>query len=130
VTSVIAFEGDGKWQEYAGGYQDWARNRGNAQAKPEKKPAEAPKAKPAPAEKPVQKVKLSFKENRELETLPGQIGALEKEQKDIGAKLADGELYRTNPEEVKRLQARYDQIDELLLTSLARWEELEAKSAG
>ncbi|MBS4098411.1 MAG: ATP-binding cassette domain-containing protein [Sulfuricella sp.] len=128
VTSVVAFEGDGRWQEYSGGYQDWVRSRARVATKPEK--VEAPKAKAVQPEKPVQKAKLSFKENRELETLPGQIEALEKEQKEIGTKLADGELYRTNPDEVKRLQARYDAIDELLLSSLGRWEELEAKLKG
>ena len=126
VTSVIAFEGDGKWQEYAGGYQDWARCRAAASSKPEKKSAEAPKTKPA-AEKPAAKVKLSFKETRELETLPGQIEALEQEQREIGEKLSDGELYRTNPKEATRLQARHAEIDDVLLVSLARWEELEAK---
>jgi ATP-binding cassette subfamily F protein uup len=45
----------------------------------------------------------------------------------LGAKLADGELYRANPEEVKRIQARTAEIEEALLAALARWEELEAK---
>jgi ATP-binding cassette subfamily F protein uup len=59
--------------------------------------------------------------------LPGQIEALEQEQSMLGAKLADGELYRANPDEVKRLQARTAEIEEALLPALARWEELEAK---
>ena len=126
VTSVIAFEGDGRWQEYAGGYQDWARCRAAASSKPEKKPADAPKAKPV-AEKAAPKVKLTFKETRELEVLPGQIGMLEKEQIEIAAKLADGEIYRTDLEQATRLQARHTEIDDTLLASMARWEELEAK---
>ena len=125
VTSVIAFEGDGKWREYAGGYQDWLRCR-NAATAAEKKSAEPSKTKPATS-KPVAKSKLSFKENRELEMLPAQIEALENEQREIGAKLADGELYRTAADEATRLQTRYAEIDDLLLESLARWEELEAK---
>ena len=88
----------------------------------------AAEAKPKPAqEKPATKAKLSFKESRELETLPGQIEALEMEQTALGAKLADGELYRTNPDEVKRLQARSAEIDEALLVMMQRWEEIEAK---
>ncbi|MFA7243552.1 MAG: ATP-binding cassette domain-containing protein [Sulfuricellaceae bacterium] len=126
VTSVIAYEGEGRWQEYAGGYQDWARCRAAALTKPEKKSPETPKTKP-PAEKPATKIKLTFKENRELEVLPGQIEALEKEQQEIGLKLADGELYRTAPQEATRLQARHAEIDDLLLANMARWEELEAK---
>ena len=59
--------------------------------------------------------------------MPGQIEALEQEQSTLARKLADGDLYRTNPEEVKRLQARTAEIEEALLAALARWEELEAK---
>ncbi|MHB1592547.1 MAG: ATP-binding cassette domain-containing protein, partial [Sulfuricella sp.] len=125
VTSTIAFEGDGRLAEYAGGYEDWLRYRPRAGTEAEKRAAAA---KPKPAqEKPAAKIKLSFKDNRELETLPGQIEALEQEQSMLGAKLADGELYRANPEEVKRLQARTAEIEEALLTALARWEALEAK---
>ncbi len=125
VTSVIAFEGEGKWLEYGGGYQDWLRSR-SATASAVKKPADQPKAKAA-STKPAARIKLSFKENRELEALPAQVEALETEQREIGEKLADGELYRRAPEEAKRLQARHAEIDDLLLESLARWEELEAK---
>jgi ATP-binding cassette subfamily F protein uup len=125
VTSVIAFEGDGKWQEYAGGYQDWVRCRAAASAS-EKKPAEPSKPKPS-GEKPAAKIKLSFKENRELETLPAQTEALENEQREIAAKLSSGELYRSAPAEAKSLQARHAEIDDALLECLARWDELEAK---
>ncbi|MBU1979842.1 MAG: ATP-binding cassette domain-containing protein, partial [Gammaproteobacteria bacterium] len=125
VTSTIAFEGDGHLAEYAGGYEDWLRYRPRPETEAEKKAAAA---KPKPAQgKPAAKAKLSFKELRELEALPGQIEALEQEQSMLGAKLADGELYRANPEEVKRLQARNAEIEEALLSVMARWEELEEK---
>ncbi len=126
VTQVFAFEGDGVIREYAGGYDDWLR----ARPRPEEKTAERkePPSKPAPA-KSSAKTKLSYKEGKELEALPARIEALEKEQKDIGEQLADGELYRADPERVKTLQARYAVLDEELLAALARWEELEAKQA-
>ena len=126
VTSTIAFEGDGRLVEYAGGYEDWLRYRPRAETEAGKKAAAGAKPKPA-QEKPAAKIKLSFKENRELETLPAQIEALEQEQSMLGAKLADGELYRDYPEEVKRMQARTAEVEEALLTALARWEELEAR---
>jgi ATP-binding cassette subfamily F protein uup len=126
VTSVIAFEGDGRLAEYAGGYEDWLRCRARAGAETEKKLAAPAKPQPAQA-KPAAKPKLSFKEIRELEALPAQIEALEQEQHMIGEKLADGEIYRSSPEEVKRLQARNAAIEAELLAVLARWEELEAK---
>ena len=126
VTQVIAFEGEGHLQEYAGGYEDWLR------ARPSSKPAqnastEAPKVK-TPATKP--QVKLSYKEARELESLPATIKNLETEQASLAEKLNDSELYRSNPEEVNRLQQHFEEIDELLLAALTRWEELEAKQNG
>ncbi|MDD5330785.1 MAG: ABC transporter ATP-binding protein, partial [Sulfuricella sp.] len=124
VTSVIAFEGNGKLVEYAGGYDDWLRCRPQAGSEPEKKPAAKPQPTP---EKPAAKSRLSFKETRELEALPAQIEALEQEQQAIGAQLADGDIYRTDPDAVKRLNARTGEIEEALLAAMTRWEELEAK---
>jgi ATP-binding cassette subfamily F protein uup len=129
VTQVIAFEGNGRLQEYAGGYDDWARSKARQAAVPAAAASIRPgpaKAKPAPA----RPAKLSYNEARELELLPGQIEALEAEQGAITARLADGELYRANPEEVKRLQGRYAEIEAGLLGLLSRWEELEAKQGG
>ena len=131
VTQVIAFEGEGKLQEYAGGYDDYVRARTARDAMPEKKPELVRKSAPKPAApKPAAKVKLSFNETRELESLPGKIEALEKEQGEIGVKLADAAIYRDDPQEAKRLQARNNVIEEELLEALARWEELEAKQKG
>ncbi|MEN6628592.1 MAG: ATP-binding cassette domain-containing protein [Sulfuricella sp.] len=125
VTSTIAFEGDGHLAEYAGGYEDWLRCRPRPTGETAK-PAAVVVA-PKPEAKPVAKAKLSFKEIRELEALPKQIEVLEQEQQAIGEKLADGELYRADPGEVKRLQARNTEIEETLLKVMARWEELEGK---
>ncbi len=129
VTQVIAFEGDGKLQEYAGGYDDYVRTKKMREAGEQKKPdvPQKPVQKPV---KPVPRVKLSFNENRELEALPGKIEALEQEQAEIGAKLADADIYRSDPAGAKRLQERVSVIEEELLLALARWEELEAKQKG
>ncbi|MGE5651498.1 MAG: ABC transporter ATP-binding protein, partial [Bacillota bacterium] len=74
--------------------------------------------------------KLSYKEQRELETLPQLIADLEAEQKTISEQLADPELYRQRPEEVQRLNERFAEIDELLMESLEKWEAIEAKAKG
>ncbi|KZE34968.1 ATP-binding cassette domain-containing protein [Crenobacter luteus] len=130
VTQVIAFEGDGQLNEYPGGYQDWVDARARMAAmKPAEKKKEAPSAnveKPA-REKPKSN-KLSFNEKRELERLPDEIAALEAEQAQLTEKLIDPNAYRDTPQEARGWQARIDQIDELLLDKLARWEELEAKT--
>jgi ATP-binding cassette subfamily F protein uup len=141
VTQVIAYEGGGEWREYAGGYSDWQRVReaaGKAAASPPAKAAAAPAVKsmkPA-AEKPAgspgaeargARTKLSFKEKRELESLPQDIAALEREQAEITEALADPALYREAPERVSALQALFSAIESELLGRLERWEELEAR---
>ncbi len=136
VTQVIASEGNGVWREYVGGYSDWERQRPaqtSAGAKAAAKAADknevkaestmaAPAAAPAPAKK-----KLSYKEQRELEELPKRIAALEAEQKELSAKLADPDLYKKGADEAVKLNQRFAEIDEELLVSLERWEEIEGK---
>jgi ATP-binding cassette subfamily F protein uup len=68
------------------------------------------------------KKKLSYKEQRELENLPGLIEALEQEQKAIQGELADGSLYRTDGARAARLAERSTQIDDALIVALERWE--------
>ncbi len=129
VTQTIAFEGDGRWKEYAGGYADWQRARsataGIAQAQ-----AEEPRAARADTRAPRRKTKLSFNETRELEALPGRIVELEREQAELSARLADPALYQDRSVDLKALNARHAAIEEELLALLARWEELEAAKAA
>jgi ATP-binding cassette subfamily F protein uup len=82
---------------------------------------------PVTASKPK---KLSYKEQRELETLPALIAELENEQKSISERLAGADLYRQQPEEAQRLSRRFAEIDELLMESLERWEEIESRAKG
>jgi len=134
VTQVIVSEGQGRWREYVGGYSDWERMRPQEEAppkpatKPEAKVEAKPDAKAEPS--PARAKKLSYKEQRELETLPALIEQLEAEQKAIGERLADPDLYKSQPAEVQRLNARFAEIDTLLLESLEKWEAIEAKTRG
>ena len=73
--------------------------------------------------------KLSFKEARELEALPARIESLEREQAELGRRLADPELYRARAEEVQRVKTRYAQIEEELMLALERWTELEGRGS-
>src|SRR6185503_17334591 len=76
VTQTLAFEGDGVWKEYAGGYSDYVRQRPAAPV------AVAPLSKgDGPARARGVSKKLTYKETRELEALPAEIEALEAEQK-------------------------------------------------
>jgi ATP-binding cassette subfamily F protein uup len=128
VTQVIVAEGGGQWREYVGGYSDWERVTASAAGKAQSKGEPKPGAKePEPAAGPKQK-KLSYKEQRELETLPALIASLEQEQKGISERLADPELYRQQPAEAQRLNQRFAEIDVLLTATLERWEAIEART--
>jgi ATP-binding cassette subfamily F protein uup len=130
VTSTIVFEGNGLWREYEGGVQDWLTQSRRAQALAQAATAAdaraaAPAPKPAPAPTPTAaKRKLSYKEQRELEALPGLIESLEQEQKQLHGELADGGLYGRDPARAALLSERSAQIDGELLAALERWEAL------
>jgi ATP-binding cassette subfamily F protein uup len=74
------------------------------------------------------RTKLSYKETRELESLPKEIEALEAEQKALAAKMLAQEYYRQPPDVLRADQQRSAEIEALLLAKLERWEALEAKA--
>ena len=119
VTSTWVFEGDGQINEYVGGYADWLRQR----PAPIATVSEVPSAKPAAAVVKPTKRKLSFKEQRELDAIPGQIDALEAEQAELQAALADGQLFVSDLEKATAKAQRLPLIDDELLALLSRWEE-------
>ena len=112
--------GDGTWREYAGGYTDYLRQR------PE--PKEFSKEKSSPERQKSRGPKLSYKETRELEALPGEIEALELEQKKIAEKAFAPDYFRQAPEALRADQQRTRELEALLEAKLERWEALEAKA--
>ena len=132
VTSTIAFEGDAQWREYEGGVQDWLTqsNRAKAwaaQAQTSSKPSDTTSKANTGAQTPAKTTavkKLSFKEQREYDSLPGFIEQLEAEQAKLNRLLADGSLYVSEPKKAADMAARITQIDDELLTAMERWEVL------
>ncbi|MBT9501415.1 MAG: ATP-binding cassette domain-containing protein [Burkholderiaceae bacterium] len=133
VTSTIVSEGDGRWQEYEGGVEDWLRQSKRAMAIRAKEqaaaPAPAPVAAPAPAAAaPAAKVrKLSYKEQRELDELPARIAKLEAEQAELNAQLSGTDLYSQGAARLAEVQVRFAKSEEELLAAMERWEELGAR---
>ena len=130
ITQSIVFEGQGRLKEYIGGYQDYI----DAKSREEKiQAAPAPKTATAEPEKAKPKanrtVKLSYKEQHELDALPDEIAALETEQAEINAQLSDPEIFK-DYEKAGALQNRAEEIETLLLEKLERWELLESKQNG
>jgi ABC transport system ATP-binding/permease protein len=138
VTSTIAWEGDpafggapGMWREYEGGYEDWRVQRQRAldlrSAAAPAPVAKAAPAAPAAAATTAAVRKLGYKEQRELDELPARIEALEAEQRQITQQLSDPALYSKGPERATALNARWAEIDALLMAGLERWEALSAR---
>ena len=123
ATSTLVLEGDGRVKEYVGGYDDWLRAR-----QPAPPPDTAGKdEKQEKSRAPVAKVrKLTFKESKELEDLPGRIEALETELEQIHGAMADPDFYRDNGHQVSAAKARLESLEGELARVYARWEELEA----
>lgn len=124
VTSTLVFEGEGRVNEYVGGYDDWLRSRRvvpSAESATTLKPGTPAKASPLP-ERPR---KLSFKERRELETLPQRIEQLEAEQQQLYATLADPELYKQGDSAPAQARERIAALEGELAKAYQRWELLE-----
>ena len=125
VTQTLAPLGDGKWKEYVGGYSDWLLQRpapasitAAREAKNEAKAAGAP----------TQKVKLSYKESRDLEQLPKEIEALEVEQRALLAKMSSADYHRQSADAIKADDMRNKQIETLMNEKFERWSALEEKA--
>jgi len=127
VTQVIAFEGDGRVNEYVGGYADWQQRQTVLARSAPERTVIAKSSKPSGKAGQASSRRLGYKEQRELEALPGQIEALEGEQAEIVEKLGSGILYRDDPDQARALQSRADEIDLALLNLMERWEVLETK---
>ncbi|MDN5441967.1 ATP-binding cassette domain-containing protein [Acinetobacter johnsonii] len=125
VTSTWVFDGKGNIDEYIGGYQDYLQQRPDQTAVDQKSAVKKAAAKAEANAAPAKKVKLSYKDQRALEQLPAEMEALEKEQAEINALLADGSLFISDADKAMTLSNRLTEIDELLLEKLERWEELE-----
>ena len=125
VTQVYAFEGGGLVREYAGGYDEWMLQR-QPETKLEKSPASDARGETKSAEN-TRRIRLSFKEVRELDQLPAEIEMLEAEQREIGVRMTDPAVYQNAPDEMRRLSTRLAEIDVLLENAFLHWESLEAK---
>jgi ABC transport system ATP-binding/permease protein len=110
------------WREYEGGITDWLTQRARARVTATSAPAPASRS-PA-ATTPAKPKKLSYKEQRELDALPARIEALEAEQKQVAADVADPALYVKDPQRAAAANARATQIDVELTAALERWESL------
>lgn len=132
VTGILAFEGPGEVKEYVGGYQDWIRQGGRFPSllstseanersnKPEPKPASKTPAQPNPPAR-----KLSYKLQRELDSLPGEIDHLEQQLADLESQISQPDFYQQEAVEVSQTLDQLSSVQDELEAKMQRWMELE-----
>jgi ATP-binding cassette subfamily F protein uup len=129
VTSTLVFEGLGKIGEYPGGYEDWERQKAPVSPTLSSKRESMPRTGLPMEQRDNENRKLSYREQRELEELPGQIEALETEQAQLHALLGDSGFYRQPGDKIAATVERLNAIKNELGTRYQRWEALEARAS-
>ena len=122
VTSTVVFEGESVVKEYVGGYDDWLRQRPQ-DAKPRK--ASFRKQDVLLAQTPIARLKLGFKQQKELDALPDTIEWLEREQHDLFQGMGDPGFYKKDRADIVAANDRLEAVKKLLEDAYARWEKLE-----
>ena len=125
VTSTWVFEGEGRWQEYVGGYEDWLRQR-----PPEPPPPPARRARPLAEPPAARPRRAGFKEKRELSELPARIERLEAERQRLFEELASPGLYAERGDQVSAVRTALATTERELEAAYARWLELESLASG
>ena len=130
VTQTLAAEGDGIWREYPGGYSDYLQQRPQPSPGRVQTPLRhTPRDRAASGTPLKARVRLSYKEERELATLPEEIESLEREQTELTARMSEPDYHRQGGERLRGDRKRLAELEELLLEKFARWESLEEQRA-
>lgn len=131
-SGTLVFEGDGVVKEYVGGYSDWRRTveirtaldvETAAGTKPKKAPATPKKPKTAPPSD-----RLTYREQKEWEALPGRIEAMEAELEALHATMGDPDFFKGDPEVIRTSTLRAEGLAEDIEEAFARWAELDERS--
>ncbi|RJF89967.1 ATP-binding cassette domain-containing protein [Oleomonas cavernae] len=127
ATSILAYEGPGRWTEYAGGYSDMIMQRGHG-VEAREAAATAPKAAEAGVEaapRAAAKRKLSFKDKHALGALPKRMEALTQEIAALQGKLHDGALFSRDPKAFQATVSRLEAAQGELASAEEEWLTLE-----
>jgi ATP-binding cassette subfamily F protein uup len=128
VTSTLVFEGDGRVQEFVGGYEDWLRQRGEPALAGESAVPRREKASQPIATARAPQAKLSYREQQELKQLPTGIEALETEQRRLEKAVAAADFYKEPADTIKQTLARIEAVRDELVALYARWDELDGRT--
>jgi ABC transport system ATP-binding/permease protein len=125
ATQTLVAEGDGVWKEYVGGYADWLLLRTPpAEARDGPPPDRTARARTrTPA-----RVRLTFNEKRELDALPAELEALEREQHQLSERMCAPGYHAQEVEIIRADRRRAEAIEHRLSERFERWGELDAKA--
>jgi ABC transport system ATP-binding/permease protein len=124
VTQTLVAQGEGKWQDYVGGYSDWL-----AQRRAPSESALKPRSETKPASPRATPAKLSYKETRELAQLPLEIEQLERQQRELNERRSMGDYHKLGQAHIKSDLQLAESIERQLAEKFSRWSELETKAA-
>jgi ATP-binding cassette subfamily F protein uup len=132
VTSTLVFEDDGEVRRHAGGYSDWLERRralAIIDAPPGGASSAARREREQERERPVSR-KLSYKLQRELDALPGEIETLERRVTELRSVAAAAGFYQRPPGEVQQILAELQAVESDTEAAVERWAELEGLAAS
>ncbi|MGL6030199.1 MAG: ATP-binding cassette domain-containing protein, partial [Legionella sp.] len=123
VTSVLVYEGDGQFNEFLGGYDEYKLHK-----KQHQNVQRAVSAKTVETKKPVSTgAKLSFNEQRELAELPKKIEQLEAKIAAIQLKMAEPGFYQQDAAQLTKVNQELAKDEAQLAQYYTLWENLEAR---
>ena len=126
VTSTLVFEGDGRVEEYVGGYEDWLRQRPAVESPVGNRESEKAASAPTRGNTWTRK-KLSYREQQEFDDFPALIERMESELHALNADVASPDFYKESADNITRALARIDELKDSLLSAYARWDELDSR---
>lgn len=134
ATECLIFEGEGVINKYIGGFFDAKQQQANVMALKEEKTKPQESLKPieskAVKQKTTQKVKLSYKEQRELDALPVLLESLESKIESLQNQIGDPDFFQQDHEVTDKVLAELTEAEAQLEDAFFRWEELESKING
>lgn len=127
VTSTIVFEDDGRLQEYVGGYSDWLRQGHQLTEADNPIEARAKKSETKKQHRNKGRIKLTYKDQRELDQLPDEIASIEASIATLQETASSADFYSQPKEQVRRKLQELRQAESLLEQRIERWSELESR---
>ncbi len=128
-TSLLAFEGRGRWLEYPGGYSDLVAQRGHgvttrSAAEGPRRAREEKPAPPPPSPRPERKARLTLTQQQSLRELPRRMETLQRGIATLQDKLADADLFRRDPAGFAKASTDLATLQQALAAAEDEWLEL------